>query len=252
MKIALIAGGQPRFTAEFLELTKQLKGFDIADLYLNFWTTDWVDSPATAINKISSILPANYRVKRLAIVDQPCYNLPPHLKDHPPESPENVNWAYKRRHGMWASTRMSFDMIDRHYDAVIKFRPDGMLTNDLDVSALDLQNNELIFPNYPRNGTPGEEICDQFVVGTHQGLKFYSSLIDRFQEYVPLVSKEWEDNIHTWASEHVLAYHLKVNNKPQVLGNYGHILAGAPGAITQGRSRFTDKHYHHPIIEGPI
>ncbi len=252
MKIAMIAGGQPRFTAEFLELLKQLQGFDSADLYVTFWTTDWVDSLEEGYSKISSVLPERYKLAKLQIVDQPRNELPVHTKEHPPAEPENVRWAYNRRHGMWASTKMSFDMIDQDYDVYIKFRPDGMLTCNVDIKELDLINNELIYPNYPRNGTPGEEICDQFVIGTKKGMEFYCDLINHFKRYVPLVSRVWEDDIHTWASEHILAYHIKENNKQQVLGNFGHILAGAPGALTQGRSRFTDKHYHHPIIEGPI
>jgi hypothetical protein len=252
MKIAMIAGGQPRFTSEFLELLTQLQGFDSADLYLTFWTTDWVNSVEEGVSKIKSILPPKYNLVRLNIVDQPERNLPPHQKEHPPAEPENVRWAYKRRTGMWISTKMSFDMIEGQYDAYIKFRPDGMLSGPLDLGKLDLVNNELIYPAWPRNGKPGEEICDQFVVGTESGMRFYCDMINHFDKYIPVVSSNWEDDIHTWASEHLLAQHLKENNKPQSLGDFGHILAGIPGSVTPGRSRFTDKHYHHPIIPGPI
>jgi hypothetical protein len=249
MRIALIAGGQPRFTAEFLELLKQLQGFTEAHLYLTFWESDWVSNVNEGFQKIEAVLPANYKLVKLQIIKQPSYDLPPMSKDYPAE---NVKWAYHRRYGMWASTKMSFDMIEERYDAVIKFRPDGMLNCILDISKLDLKNNELVYPNYPRNGTPGEEICDQFVVGTYEGLKFYCDLINHFKEYVPNVSQVWEDDIHTWASEHILAYHIKVNNRKQLVGDYGHILAGSPGSLTHGRSKFTDNHYHHPVIEGPI
>ena len=147
---------------------------------------------------------------------------------------------------------MSFDLIEGHYDAVIKFRPDGMLTNDLEIDKLDLVNNELLFPNYPRNGNPGSQLCDQFVVGTYDGVKLYSSLSDLFCEYVPQVCPHWEDDIHQWASEHILAHHLKVNGKEPLLGNYGHILAGSPCAVTQGKNPYTDNHPHHRIIQGII
>lgn len=248
----MIAGGQPRFTSEFLELLKQLQGFDSADLYLTFWTTDWVSSVEEGVAKVKSILPPNYNLVKLQIVDQPERSLPPHRKEHLPAEPENVRWAYWRRTGMWISTKMSFDMIDGNYDAYIKFRPDGMLSGPLDISKLDLVNNELIYPDWPRNGKPGEEICDQFVIGTRKGMEFYCDVINHFDRYIPIVSSNWEDDIHTWASEHLLAQHLKENNKPQPLGGFGHILAGISGAVTQGRSRFTDKHYHHPIVPGPI
>jgi hypothetical protein len=44
MKIALIAGGQPRFTPSFLVLMSQLTGFDSADLYLTLWRTNWAQT----------------------------------------------------------------------------------------------------------------------------------------------------------------------------------------------------------------
>lgn len=249
MKIALIGGGQPRFTQEFFALMNQLTGFDQADIYFNFWTSPWVSSEEEGRKRIESILLPKYRLAKLKIVDQPAYTLPPHKKYHPPESYPNVHWAYKRRLGMWQSTQMAFNLIEGKYDAVLKVRPDGMLTNVLDVSKLDLKNNELIFPNSPRNGRKGKEICDQFVVGTHEGLHFYSSLADKIQQYVPEVCSFWEDDIHEWASEHMLAHHLEKHGKVQVIGNFGVTLAGLVNSLTHGRSPFTDNHYHHPVIK---
>lgn len=252
MRIALITGGQPRFTAEFLQLLNQITGFDTADLYCTFWNSDWVKDANEGFQKVASILPPNYNLAKLQIVDQPSYNLPPHLKEHAPAEYANVHWAYKRRLGMWLSTQLSFNMIEGNYDAVLKIRPDGMLNCNVELNKLDLTNNELIFPNYPRHGTPGKEICDQFVIGTYEGVKFYTSLADRFQEYVPVVAPNWEDDIHVWSSEHLLAHHLQANNKTQVIGGFGCILPGNPGAVTNGRSPFTDNHFHHQIIQGVV
>ena len=252
MRIALITGGQPRFTAEFLQLLNQIKGFDSADLYCTFWNSDWVHNATEGFEKVASILPPKYNLAKLQIIDQPVYELPPHVKEHAPAEYANVNWAYKRRLGMWLSTKLSFDMIEGSYDAVLKIRPDSMLTCDLEIDKLDLINNELIFPNYPRNGTPGWEICDQFVVGTTEGVKFYSSIADKFQDYVPVVAPGWEDDIHTWASEHLLAHHIRSNNKTQTIGDFGCVLAGTPGSVTNGRSPFTDNHFHHQVVQGLV
>ena len=41
MRIALITGGQPRFTPDFIKLMTLLKGFDTADIYMNLWSSDW-------------------------------------------------------------------------------------------------------------------------------------------------------------------------------------------------------------------
>lgn len=252
MKIALVAGGQPRFTKEFAMLMQQLKGFERADLYFNFWSSPWVSSEEEARQKIESVLLPNFRLAAIKIVDQPGYELPPHEKYHAPEAYPNTHWAYKRRLGMWLSISMAFDLIKEQYDAVLKVRPDCMLTSDLELNRLDFSHSDLIFPNYPRNGYPGSEICDQFVVGTHQGFSFYASLAANFRQYVPEVYAQWEDNIHYWASEHLLAHHLSKHGRTQTVGDYGVILAGQPRSLTQGRSQFTDNHFHHPVVEGLI
>jgi hypothetical protein len=251
MKIALIAGGQPRFTQEFLVLLSQLQGFDQADLYFSFWNTSWATDAADGARKIRAILPEKYQLVKLQLLDQPSYELPPHKLNHPPESYPNVHWAYKRRLGMWLSTQMALNLIDQEYDAILKVRPDGMLDRNLHIDQLDLVNNELIYPAGPLHGIPGHEICDQFVVGTHAGLKFYAEMADNFQRYVPEFCPRWEEDIHIWASEHILGHHLAVNNKQQVRGDFYHILAGTSASITRGRSQYTDNHFHHPIILGP-
>ena len=252
MRVALIAGGQPRFTHEFLVLLSQLQGFDQADLYFSFWNIGWTNDVYEGARRIQTILPEKYRLAKLQIIDQPQYDLPPHRLNHPPEYYPNVHWAYKRRLGMWQSTQMAFNLIDKQYDAIIKVRPDGMLEKNLHVDQLDLVNNELVFPLGPVHGIPGHEVCDQFVVGTHDGIKFYSEMADNFGKYVPEVCPQWEEDIHSWASEHILGYHLAVNGKKQTRGDFYHILAGTSPAVTKGRSQYTDNHYHHPVVAGII
>ena len=252
MKVALVGGGQPRFTKEFSVLMKQLSGFDKADFYFNFWTSSWVKDESEARQRIESVLEPKYSLAEIRIIDQPSYELPPHQKYHEPEAYPNTHWAYKRRLGMWLSVRLAFQLINEDYDVVLKIRPDGMLTNEVDLSKLDLVNNDLIFPNFPRNGYKGKEICDQFVIGTQSGIDFYSSLADMFGQYVPEVYPQWEDNIHYWASEHLLAHHLDKHSRQQIVGDYGVILAGQARSVTQGRSQFTDNHFHHPVVEGLI
>jgi hypothetical protein len=252
MRVALIAGGQPRFTQEFLVLLSQLQGFDQADLYFSFWNIGWTNDVYEGARRIQTILPEKYRLAKLQIIDQPHYDLPPHSLNHPPEYYPNVHWAYKRRLGMWQSTQMAFNLIDQQYDAIIKVRPDGMLEKNLHVDQLDLVNNELVFPLGPVHGISGHEVCDQFVVGTYDGIKFYSEMADNFGKYVPEVSPQWEEDIHSWASEHILGYHLAVNGKKQTRGDFYHILAGTSPAVTKGRSQYTDNHYHHPVVAGII
>lgn len=246
MKIALINGGQPRFTPDFLLLMEQLQGFDQADLYLNFWNSAWASNEQEARNKIERILQPKYSLAKVALVNEPPYELPPHKLDHAPATPENIRWWFQRRIGMWRSLKMAFDLIDKDYDAVIRFRPDGHLGNSLDISKLDLKNNELLFPTAVRCGFDDFKVCDQFAVGTVTGMKFYCGLADCFTEYVPKADPNWELNGHgTWSSEHVFGTYMKAHNKQQVLGPFKAVLTSF------GRSEHTDKHYHLPVVKDP-
>lgn len=245
MRIALITGGQPRFTPDFLTLMTNLTGFGRADLYLNFWTSSWANNDNDARKKIEPILKSKYHLSKIKIVNQPQYELPYTKTYHPPAQHENLRWWYERRFGMWCSLKMAFDLIDQDYDLYIRFRTDGTIEKSLDVSKLDLTNQDLVYPSFPRHGYPGKEICDQFVIGNKSGMKFYCSLIDNFNHYIPLVCPDWEKNLHGWSGEHLLGFHLESNNKKQYIDNFRHVLAA------HGRSKFTDKHYHLPIVQDP-
>jgi len=246
MKIALIAAGQPRFTPEFITFMHQLHGFDSADIYFSFWKSDWADTTEEARQKIEKILLPNYTLAKVQIVEQPEYELPAHIIDHPPATPENIRWQWKRKIGQWKSIQMAFDLIDQEYDMVIKFRPDGRLYDSLDVSTLDITNNELLFQDYGRCGFDDYRICDLFTVGTYDGVKFFVNLADYFRDLVPECDPNWEHESHgTWSCEHVLGTYMKKHNKEQVFGDFKFHINWS------GRSRFTDKHYHHPIVPDP-
>lgn len=238
----MISGGHPRFTVDFLHLMQQLEGFDSADLYLNFWSSDWVSSENEGRAKVEKILQPRYKLAKLKIVDQPGYELPPHSLNHPPAQPENIRWWYERRIGMWRSLAMAHSLIEGHYDAVIRFRPDGMLTSRLDISTLDLNTNQLIIP---KNGC-GYISCpinDQFAVGTYESTKFYQGIVDNFNSIIVEAEPNWEHNGHSWSGEHIMGYYLNKIKQKYVLGNFDHILT------SRGRSKFTDKHYHLPITQ---
>lgn len=245
MRVALITGGQPRFTPDFIKLMNQLTGFDSADLYFNFWTSDWTSDEISGRDKIEKILLPKYQLAKLKIVDQPPVELPPHLLDHSSEEPNGVRWFYKRRLGQCLSLSMAYDLIDQPYDVVIRFRLDGVLFDNLDISTLDLVNNNLIFPSYPQAGFPHFKICDQFAVGTMEGMKFYCKLGKKFNYYITKTNPNWETDPHGWAVEHMLATHMIENNQPHIIGNFKHTIN------SQGRSRYTDKHYHHQIVSDP-
>jgi hypothetical protein len=94
MRIALVTGGQPRFTPDFVRLMTLLKGFDTADIYMNLWASDWANDEEQARHKIEKILLPNYQLAKVSIVSQPPYELPPHRDPVADPAPENVHWWY--------------------------------------------------------------------------------------------------------------------------------------------------------------
>ena len=238
----MISGGHPRFTVDFLHLMEQLEGFDSADLYLNFWTSSWVTSEQEGRSRIEKILKPRYKLAKLQIIDPPGYELPPHVLQHPPAQPENIRWWYERRIGMWRSLALAHTLIEGEYDAVVRFRPDGMLTSNLDLSSLDLERDQLVIP---KNGCgyPNWPINDQFAIGTYNSTKIYQGIVDNFNSIVTEAEPGWEHNGHSWSGEHIMGFYLNKIKQRYVLGNFDHVLT------SKGRSKFTDKHFHLPVTQ---
>lgn len=253
MKVALFASGQPRFTECFPRLLNQLEGFDRADMYFGFWNSPWAQSEQQAIDKINRILTPRYTIKKLILKDQPHFDLPPHTLNHPPAQPENIRWWYERRMAMWQGIKMTFDLIPNEYDVIIRFRPDGYISRNLNLNELDLKSHNLIYPEWPGAGWPWAWLNDQFAIGTYEGMKFYSDLANKFSEYVVKSDPNWEREGRdcTWSSEHILGLYMKDHEQPLVTANFSSHLAGAAKSEIVGRSKYTDKHYHLPVIKDP-
>jgi hypothetical protein len=246
MKIALITGGQPRFTPDFVTLLSQIQGMESADIYMNLWNSDWAKDEDEARKKVEKILPDNFNLAKIKLTDQPSYELPTHTKLLPPPEPENIQWWYKRKIGQMQSLSMAFNLIDQEYDAVIRFRLDGRLDRVINVNEFDLVNNDMIMPE-PRVGREDFPICDQFFIGTYSGVKFLCDLVNDFNKYVVLSDPNWDDNTHhgVWSLEHIIGAYYLTNNKQVGAGGFNTYIN------TQGRSRYTDKHYHHGITSDP-
>jgi hypothetical protein len=245
MKVALVAGGQPRFTPEFKQLLNQLHGFDSADLYMTLWRTDWAETSEEAMAKIEKILPPNFSLAGIQIVDEVEHELPPHPNVLPPPEPENVRWWYHRVMCQLSSLTMAHNLIKQDYDAVIRFRVDGMLTSPLNISELPITNDSVIFPKSPKSGN---NATDQFAIGSQESMRVYFGLSKEVIKMIPALDPMWFQPAHhrgNWGPEQMLEDHLTNNNKKIVLGDFEHTFNN------WGRSRFTDKHLHHSIVADP-
>jgi hypothetical protein len=246
MKIALVTGGQPRFTTDFVMLMNQLTGFEQADFYMTLWTTDWAINEVEARQKIEKTLLPNYKLAKVQIVDEPPTVYPPHDVPLVPPREQNVAWWYRRLYVQSLVLAWANDLIDQKYDAVVRFRLDGCLDRVLDLSSLDLSANQLILP------ARGKLINDQFAVGTQEFMKLYFDFGKQIPELVPLSDPLWAKhpevldalNWH-WGREELLEFYMNRLAIPFTCGNF------SANINNYGRSRFTDKHYHHPIAPDP-
>jgi hypothetical protein len=240
MRVAIITAGLPRFTPDFLTVLSQLKGFDTADLYMAFWTTDWARDRDEAINKVTKILPANIVLKDLALYDQPARTLPEHTSTN-----TELQWWYDRRIGQIHCLKLAMDLIDEPYDIVIRIRPDGSLNQELDISQLDFTNTDILFcaNMVGKNQT---EPNDQFLVGTQEGLRFFCDLYNNFDHWMTQTCPTWEHDVHEWSLEHIVGRYYRDSAKLVVRGHWIHDIN------RHGRSAYTtDKHSHLSVAQDP-
>ena len=247
MKIALLIHGQPRFTPAFQILMAQLQGWDQADLYFVLWRSDWAQDAEEAQAKIQPILAPGYNIKEIIITDQPDRPLPNPKFSHPTDEKESVRWWYKRRVGMWLSLKMAFDLVDpnENYDLILKVRGDGRLDRSINLASVDIAPYKMLYPCWPRNGYPGGEICDQFLIADYEGMSFYADMINHIDEYIVEVYPEWESDVHRWASEHMLNHHMVKNGRTQHCADFRHMLKN------DGRADCDDKDLHLQIGKNP-
>ena len=239
MKVALITGGQPRFTPDFLKVLSQLKGFDSADLYLNLWESPWALGSEQGVAKLHKILPPHINLKRLQILKEPERQLNSTATNF-----SELKWWYDRRIGQIHSLKLAFDLINEDYDVIVRFRPDGSLTSDLDISTLDVASKEVIFCDQLM-GVNRTEPNDQVFVGTQGGIGFLCNLYNEFDKCMIESCPDWENDVHRWALEYIIGTYFKLNNKPIHRGSFNYIIN------SQGKSAYTDKHHHVSIAPDP-
>lgn len=245
MKIALVAGGQPRFTPDFVRVMHQLEGFDTADLYIALWESDWARDDDTARAKIQSALLPNYQLAKVKILPEPEFPLPAGTPTLEPAQPENVMWWYKRGYNQSYSLALANDLIDQQYDLVIKIRLDGSLDRQVNLRHINIGDDLVMSPN-GEAGWPDFMMNEQFVIGRQDRMKLYFDLGYKFAEYVPISDPNWYNDHHgSWRGEWLSGTYMKKNGINRIRGEFNHDIN------RYGRSRFTDKHYHHGIAPDP-
>jgi len=246
MKAAFILSGQPRFTPDIIDIFNRVQNVDKADIYAVFWKSEWANTADEAKDRLEKILPANWTLAKVEVVEDPEFILPQGTINLPPPEPENIAWWYKRNWSQFHGIKMAFDLIPPDiYDVVVRIRGDCSPSNVIDFKSLDLKDDNVIvasntlgWPDYPFN--------DQFFLGNYKTMKKFWSNIDNFQELVKLSDPKWFKNPHgPWKGEWLNGTFLRIS---------GMTCSKGPFSVrmnTYGRSKFTDKHYHHGIAPDP-
>jgi hypothetical protein len=246
MKAAFVAGGQPRFTPDILDIFRQVKGVTKADIFMVLWKSDWAVDEEIGRKKIERILPGHWNLAQLKIIDEPNYLLPEDAPTLDPPRPENVAWWYKRCFNQNYSLSLAADLIaNNDYDVITRFRGDSSLDTNLDYSTLTI-DDKIIIPNDANSGWPDLPFSDLFFLGRPDLMKKFFSLGKEFPKYVKIADPNWFQNpVGSWRGEWLSGTFLKHNNMSVVKGPFRARLN------TYGRSRFTDKHFHHQIAPDP-
>jgi len=254
MKIALITGGQPRFTPDFPKMMSSIQGFDSADIYMALWNTDWARTAEQARQKIEKILPENYKLEEVSIVEEPECDYPTHSVTIEPPREQNVAWWYIRQYRQWASLALAHQLVKKDYDLLIRFRLDGSPDSIINLKELDLSFNGIILPKGPLSGIEGNRSNDQFAIGGKDAMSLYLNLEREFKELVELSDPNWANDgvnldlsggVWRWGNEQLLCALIRKYQIPIKYGDF------TMSINSFGRSRYTDKHYHHRVVSDP-
>jgi hypothetical protein len=214
MKVALITGGQPRFSGHFLKLLEQIKGFETADIYMNLWED--YQKKSDEFNFEDLKIPKSFTIKKIVKQKEPLYN------DLIKRNAEDVNLrnTLEKIFKQFYSLTQSFDLIDEKYDCYIRFRLDGMLDRNIHLEDYNLDWG--VFTPY--NMRYGESnlyplINDQFAIGNFENMKVYFSTFDKLDEY-------FIDGISPIHPETVLSCNLTLNDVLIQIGNFKHLIKG--------------------------
>lgn len=235
MKLALFAGGQPRFNSNFFNFLGKLNGFDSVDIYLYLWNTKYFENTSIPINidhdffidntlnfnKIISLLPENFNLKVCCLAQEPKLEDLIVIEGKTIEEllnlPEGQSWNINRRRTQdyrslnfvdrlfkqYYSIYKSYKLIEGKYDCLMRFRVDMTLQNSLNINDYDITKGIFTASNLRYSESPNvEPINDQFAFGNTENMEIY------FNNYYNMQFNFFEKKclVHQETS---LSYHLQ-------------------------------------------
>lgn len=223
MNIAILICGQPRFTSDFDNLLKNLKGYDHADWFCYF-TGDNQSVPHNklpsefwrkitdiekTISHFQSMLPPNNTVRSFELSDSDYINLP--KEPHGIPTP-----AYKMWYNLFKvnQLRLNYEKENnKTYDLVLRVRPDIGLVSELDLKSFNLKylKSEIITPKNKIAGhlyfsSDSPRMCDLFAIASPENMNIYCDMIHTASKNF------YTQTVKTWHTESALALYLRTNN----------------------------------------
>jgi hypothetical protein len=236
MKIAILICGQPRFTEDFNNTLKHLKGYDQADWFCYFTGNNqgipsnklpsefWREITDTelAATTLQSTLPPNNFVRSFDLSDSDVVELPKEPAGIPTP-------AYKMWYNLYKVNQLRLKYEKENnvvYDMVVRIRPDAGLVSDLNLNLFtDKVNHSVITPinqiaGHLHLSPDSPQMCDLFAVSSPAIMNIYCDM------FLDAHNNFFTQTFQTWHTESAHALFLKNNNVPILTYNFKISLRG--------------------------
>lgn len=227
MNVAMLAGGQPRFTKYWMENYKRLVGATKIDLYFYLWDdyllTDsqlnFSDKEGNLVEKIESVLENYVNLKKIVFVNEPTHedllkqtNISKFVGLDMIFNESSIKINLQRILSQRCSIFNVYKIMEKmneEYDCVVRFRTDCYPNKKILLSEYDLKNHIYIPSNMRHSNGIAPPFNDQFAIGNMHNMKIYC---DAFNHFI----RNLDEEPKTIQPETSLSYHL-VKNKINVV-----------------------------------
>ena len=231
MKIAILLSGQPRFTGDFDQLLKKLKGYDSADWFITVTNNNhdrnkfkeygidildsWTEFDLNwAKDKISKNLPANNSIQKMKFSDGHLYEWPQVKNFY--EARENwSNIVFMMHYNIYSTNQLRLEYEKETgtvYDAVVRIRSDMGILEELDLASMNISPNTIYMSNNEWHGLGAYRCNDCMAVSDSTSMNIYCNLITFIKAY--------NDYGVPFHPETLLGFHLTENQIKMQQGGY--------------------------------
>lgn len=230
MKVALITGGQPRFTKYWIENYKRLVGASQIDLYFYLWKdfelTDsqlnFSDIEGSIEQKIESVLIKNVNLRQVVWTCNPSFSdtineqlISRLIGTNHLDTYDKVKNSLLKLLSQRYSILQCFSLLKENYDAIIRYRLDCYPDRKINLNENVFENTIVIPSNNIHGGIAykSPRFNDKYAIGNMKTMKIYCEMFNYFEQLIneePLTVQE----------ETGLGYHLIKKNIEIKIGNF--------------------------------